>query len=401
MISYYYSISVIVFLSLLASLVVASDAETNSAQQIIIDWVRENGGYFSNKQEFRRAIPGDATSHFGIFAKDDIQRGEVLTRVPWKCVITQEDKEEDSQQNPYFFCGSTRMLIDEMRKGEESFFAPYTAYLRSQPRGKIPSDWSDVGKDLLKQVLGGDKLPPDDVTDLGGLWQQLCYQGAPIDDLAQQALMEFHARADDNFLVPLYDLYNHAQDEKSNASVGVFTSEKQEVRATRSISRGEEIAFSYNMAQHQDSWTKNFYGTPEFLRDYGFVEPFPQRWMFDEIRFRFELTKDDNGAIKLTWLSGPDTRYFDFMREQLERLRSSVKPILEEIEKKAEAGEAAGEKSSDIPRPTELKTIRQYFDALNIAMETAIQAEHEVVETDDDDDEDDDYDYDVDDDNEL
>mmetsp|Transcript_22156 Transcript_22156/g.33493 ORF Transcript_22156/g.33493 Transcript_22156/m.33493 type:complete len:396 (+) Transcript_22156:126-1313(+) len=388
-----YSITIILLVSiLLTSASLAAD--DTSAQESIVDWVRENGGHFSRKQEFRRAIPGDTTSHFGIFAKENIQKGELLTRVPWKCIITRKNMEED-KRNPYFFCGSTRMLIDEIKKGEESFFAPYTAYLKSQPRGKIPSDWSAPGKDLLNEVLGEDALPPDYATGLIDFWQHSCaYQGAQIGPLEQQALVEYHSRADDQFLIPLYDLYNHAQDEMSNGSIGVFKGDKQELRATRAISRGEEIAFSYNFATHQDSWTKKYYGTSEFLRDFGFVESFPQRWVFDEDSFRFDLKKDADGEIELTWLSEPDKEYFDFIREQLERLRFGVKPILEDIEKQVQNGLVAGKVPADLPLPAEMKTIRQYFDSLKSAMEAAIKSEHEVNPTDDDvnDDNDDDDD---------
>ena len=42
----------------------------------------------------------------------------------------------------------------------------------------------------------------------------------------------------------------------------------------------EEIYASYDMCRHCGD-KKESYGTPEIMRDYGFVEEYPQRWVFE------------------------------------------------------------------------------------------------------------------------
>jgi len=404
------TILIVLSFSLLAKIlpcigeVVARGDDDTSAQHRIMEWIRSNGGHFSEKQEFRRAIiPGDddSSTYFGIFATKDIKKDDLLCSVPWKCVITGRNLKKKDKINPYFFCGSTRVLIDEIRKGEESFFEPYVSYLMDQSRGVIPSDWSNAGKELLNELLGGERsknqLPPSDAVSLIEIWENSCYEsdenGFPNRSLKQQALVEYHTRADDEALVPLYDLYNHAQDEKSNGVTEVFWGEKQDVRANRDILQGEEISMSYNFAIHQNTWTKKYYGTPEFLRDYGFVEPLPQRWTFTEQGFGFDLKKDDStggDGIELTWLKQPDGEAYLSLTQQLERLRFAFKPRLDSIEKTIEEGKPAGS-DADIPSPEELKTIRQYFEAMKTAISKAIDVV-DAADSHDDNNDDDDWD---------
>ena len=109
----------------------------------VIDWVVENGGYFNPKQEIRRIFPGGP---FGIFATSRIEKGELIASVPWKCVMTAGTDDFET----FVHCGTTQFIIDEMHKGDASFFAPYTAYLLSAPPVNIPSMWSDDAKNLLK-----------------------------------------------------------------------------------------------------------------------------------------------------------------------------------------------------------------------------------------------------------
>mmetsp|Transcript_32049 Transcript_32049/g.73726 ORF Transcript_32049/g.73726 Transcript_32049/m.73726 type:complete len:1237 (-) Transcript_32049:124-3834(-) len=346
--------------------------DDTTPQQKIIQWTVSNGGYFSSKQEFRRAIPGDPSSIFGIFAKEDIKKGELLTSVPWKCIIHSPfevlDRGYTTDKNEYFDCTSTSFLIDEMKKGNTSFFEPYITYMLDQPRGKIPSDWSDAGKNLLEMVIGYDMLPPQDAVGLVDVWKKLCHVEGN-DPLETQMMVEYYARCDDNILVPVYDLYNHANGYRKN---GIYTTTwgiKQDFFAFRDIQKGEEINHSYSQNDNQDEDTQENYDTPQFLRDYGFVEPFPQRWSFDEGKVRFDLNVSDD-VSQVTWRGEkPDFESVKFMQEQLWRLLDKVEPRLEAIEEIVENQEHEG---NTVPPPSEVATIRQYFDALYNALEAAV-----------------------------
>lgn len=125
-------------------------------QMNVVEWVRENGGYWNPKQEFRRLVPGDASTPFGVFARETIKKDELVASVPWKCIMTAGTDTWET----YMHCNTTRFIIEEMRKGNDSFYAPYTAYLMSAPPVNIPSMWSQPAKDLLREVIGWKQLPP-------------------------------------------------------------------------------------------------------------------------------------------------------------------------------------------------------------------------------------------------
>jgi len=382
--------------------------DDTTSQKNIIDWVRSNGGYFSSKQEFRRAVPGDPSSFFGIFTTDDIVEGELLTSVPWKCIINESDNSDEL--NLYFHCASKRKLISEMRKGDKSFYEPYTKYLLNQPRGKIPSDWSNAGKRLLEGViLGYDMLPPANSIHLLRLWKDWCNVEDDDfkDQLAQQAMIEYHTRGDDAVLIPLYDLHNHAQNMAVNVLVQVESGVKQNVVAKRSIRKGEQIGFSYNKSPHVDASDHKYYGTPEFLRDYGFIEPMPQRWWIKKIGFDVEErnhnTDDDDTGVKITWLCKPTPENETYLKDQLARLMTDVQPKLNKIKEVSGVGSCNNKQSvncssePNVPPQSELVVILQYFDTLTTVISAALQSFSNLEESLDDCCNDD-YDYDYDDD---
>lgn len=51
------------------------------------------------------------------------------------------------------------------------------------------------------------------------------------------------------------------------------------VRASRIIEAGEELYTSQNLCDDCEGKNEGNYGTLELLRDYGFIENFPQRWI--------------------------------------------------------------------------------------------------------------------------
>lgn len=282
-----------------------------------------------------------------------------------------------------------------MRLGDESFFAPYTNYLRQQPRGKLPSDWSEAGKQLLLQVIRDDNdLPPDHAVDMLELWREQC--GVVGDDdiaLQELAVLEHVLRSDDENLVPLYDLYNHANGERRNAIVKVKPGEMQTIHASRDIEAGEQIHISYNIGSHLSEYSNKYYSTPEFLRDYGFIESMPQRWVwaFDELELGFELS-NSTGEVKLQWMDwvvdwfhlSREREYISafrsFLRRQLHRLVDHVEPLLLQVGEKVGENscrvhvkeEDGGVEALPLPTPQELATIRQYSSALQRAIELAL-----------------------------
>lgn len=185
-------------------------AESESMDFGLVDWITSvEGGYFNPKQEIRRENPDDPNSLLGVFAKEKIEKGELLSQVPWTAIIDDRDYEpedEEMEENTQLACGTVRNLAEEMRLGKDSDFAPYVLYLLNQPRGQIPSGWSPAGQALLRRLLGGTdeyyQMPPQYAfTWLEVDWYTYC--GGDRDDplLAHAALMVIQ-RGDDEVMVP-------------------------------------------------------------------------------------------------------------------------------------------------------------------------------------------------------
>lgn len=237
--------------------------EDISLQMNVVEWVRDNGGYWNPKQEFRRVVPGDTSTPFGVFATSTIEEDELIASVPWKCIMTAGTDEWET----YMHCNTTRFIIDEMRKGDDSFFSPYTAYLLSAPPVNIPSMWSDPAKLLLRKIIGKKQLPPKRATLwMTKYWKEEC--DGSDDPFEIQAAMQLVSRGDDDTLTPVYDMYNHRNGKWLNTKPKMIEEKRHEMYASQTIEKGDQIFLSYNLCA--DCFNRHYnFGTPEILRDYG------------------------------------------------------------------------------------------------------------------------------------
>lgn len=309
-------------LALILPPAVDADVEEGfSSQYNVVEWLRENGGYFNEKQRFGRGSSESAP--IGVFASQDIPQGEVLTTVPWKCVIATGTGDWSDR----VYCDTVKLLVKEMRKGDESFFGPYVNYLLAFPPFYLPTDWTIQGRTLLKKFLGKDGWDVNDSITRG--WIRYC--GGSADDAFEiQAAMLLASRGDDDTLTPVYDMYNHHNGKCFNTESYHVEDVKHEIRASRTIQAGEEIYLSYS---HCTNCFNRFYnyGTPEIFRDYAFVENYPQRWIFHEKAFGFDVDEDDNGKLQVTWLDGklhPEfEKRYKVTKESVEYLVSEISRI--------------------------------------------------------------------------
>ena len=148
----------------------------------IFEWIHNApGGFYHPDQDFR-ADP--ETGAMGVFATKDIPEGTTLVRVPWSHLIKSDDPEEAGQ----LCCGTVESLARELRKGEESEYAPYIKYVQNQAVDQIPSGWSAQGKAFLQEIVGGadaksQVLPPEDPSHwLVDDWFKRC-GGDPNDEI--------------------------------------------------------------------------------------------------------------------------------------------------------------------------------------------------------------------------
>ena len=82
---------------------------------------------------------------------------------------------------------------------------------------------------------------------------------------------------------------------------------------------------SFNMCEDCSGRART-YGTFEILRDYGFVEQYPQRCTFPEtVGFEVYETIDGSGELSLVWIiSKPDENDIEFLEEVLLELEFLV-----------------------------------------------------------------------------
>lgn len=241
---------------------------------------------------------GEETTPPNLPSTTGIEEGDIIARIPWDVIIKPSNYREDRFWN----CEALEELYHQFQLGEEEEegsesstpYAPYVRYLKNQPRGRIPSEWTTAGRHLLYTLLDrhdddDEGLPP--VKDSKGYkttWLTEC--GGEDTDLAKAAFYQFTSRDEDTLMVPFYDMCNHSNDPAKLNTV----SEKPErpglpfiLRAIRDIHPGEQIYISYNRCHrcwydksYTDCVSYSHYGTSDIFDVFGFVEDFPQSWKF-------------------------------------------------------------------------------------------------------------------------
>ena len=211
---------------------------------------------------------------------------------------------------------------------------------------------------------------------------ETCY-GQVEDSLYRHAAMLVKSRADYQFMVPFYDMMNHhnklvnvAHRYYPYSGVGSSPIEQTgyEIITTKAITASEQLYLSYNQGNICIEYI-DWFGTPEMFLHFGFVEPMPQRWLFDFARMKFDLNyKDDNessGEIVANFLVPPSERGIALLQEELARLESYS------TRHRNTNYESVGISSS------EWQSLWQYYDALHDALTYAIEQSNSVELTED------------------
>ena len=237
------SFSIVVLLSL---------ANASSAEKLtddIIQWVRSKGGFFNEKLEIRREDESDASSPFGVYARENITRHENLMMVPKECYIDVSEKANDINLTSWdlsFYvyrqnlCTLSKKLKQELSLGpERSKYGPYIKYLQSQRAGQLPAMWSKAGKDLLRKILpeGSDAV---DWMDMYYKEQLGCIQG---DNPEDEHILEMTVqRSFDTALIPIWDMVNHDNFDINTENDPMYDNGGIQVRASEDIPADEEVS---------------------------------------------------------------------------------------------------------------------------------------------------------------
>jgi hypothetical protein len=259
-----------------------------TTNDVLLQWVLEQGGYWNPTQE----LGYDDSGVLGVFATEAIEAGEVLAQIPWTVVIVAGLTSDDPDR--FESCETVQLLKQELEKGHLSNYSAYTTALKETAqvhRRLLPAYWSPKGQDLLRMILN-DTLPPKDMFMVNFEWKKECEM---IDEVATLLVM---THGEDFGMIPITDRYNS----RGGDYVGAYFSKEAntsdtiavEVSAWRDLEPGEQIYTHYDYDQT---------GTPELLRDYGFVEAYPQRYIFHEQRIAFVVDFDDEDNLEVDWLS--------------------------------------------------------------------------------------------------
>lgn len=258
----------VLLLTVLVGFGSASNSKVNLGQAQI-EWLRSRGGFFHSKLELQPLFKDDpSNSPVGVFTTADIREDETLIILPQKCLLTSEGGSGET-------CDTARNLMKQRELGDKSEFAPYVNYIfDGKHKGHLPSSWSDAGKELLHTVIGSE-LPPEYVSDIS--FEEDC--GGTGAEAEEEAYLLVVRRSWDDKMLPVYDMCNHRNGKWKNVdSNSAHKGEDITVYATRDIKAGEQLYLSYNECADCDF--AHTYALPEMVRDFGFVEELPRRFVF-------------------------------------------------------------------------------------------------------------------------
>eukprot|EP00536_Pseudo-nitzschia_multiseries_P015382 jgi/Psemu1/327878/estExt_fgenesh1_pg.C_8750001 len=324
---------------------------------------------FSEKLEIRRVNPENPASHWGVFATDHIDAKEDLFHIPRDCYInvfdpldmTQEDWKEPYHKN---VCNLTHRLKDEMELGEKSEYAPYISYLKTQKPGQLPANWSKEGKDVLRHVA----IPNSPMVDwIDWYFQQTNCIG---DDPYEVHLLEMTIqRCFDTALIPIWDMVNHDNGRINTEDDSMHLEDGLRVRAKRDLAAGEEIFASYDLCK--DCFDlEDYVGTPEILKDFGFVENYPHRWVFMEPYTWIEIHEgkgsDNNEGQKLLYFGE------EYGQEPLAIQEDQVLYLRNELDRLKKVGAAVLQHQGSVP-DHEWRVILQFYDAAVADLSTVLE----------------------------
>jgi len=357
------------------------DADTLSTN--LIKWLRDNGAYINDTL----VVKNDG-SYRGIFATQDMDAGERVCSVPSNLIIQPTEELMQNEDVEATDCITIKAVMNAISDGDDA--TPYGKYLAAQTSGYLPTFWSDSGKDLLSTMLKSarkerltesrsedynplqyDELPPHGVRDMIDELKRDCNAGDLINDPKYLlAAMLVTSRADYDYMIPFYDMFNH-----NNAKYNIQHDESQEndereiasshlgFTLSKSIKAGEELLLSYNRCDICSD-RLDWFGTPEMWLQYGFVESIPQRWLFDFARVKFELEWKDgdesSGEVVVNFLVPMSSEGKRLLQEELTRLDTFA----------AEHRHKSHEEYGDMSR-FEWESLWQYYDALHNAMTIA------------------------------
>mmetsp|Transcript_15640 Transcript_15640/g.23687 ORF Transcript_15640/g.23687 Transcript_15640/m.23687 type:complete len:376 (+) Transcript_15640:118-1245(+) len=354
-----FSLLVIFFLDVTAA---EKDGALHTVKEMM-DWVRSNGGFISEKVDIRRMDPNDKLSPFGVFATKDIDEKENILHIPKSLYVSPLGSLGENETLYYDgVCQSAHTLMKETKLGDESKYAPYLRYLKIQKQGALPATYSKAGKDILRQVFP----PGHDGVD----WIDKHFRESGCilkdDTFAEHAVALVIQRGFDGTLIPIWDMVNHDNGRINTDHNPIHSDQGISVHASQPIPAGEQLYNTYDDCVDCGA-VSAYWGTPEILRDFGFVEDYPQRWvyMYQDVWFQLDHSNDeytvifDEGEPEEDYWGIPKGEAVQFLLGELRRLDELATLV-------------SGTRPKEIPEH-EWNTITQFHHATRVALREVIK----------------------------
>mmetsp|Transcript_19416 Transcript_19416/g.44226 ORF Transcript_19416/g.44226 Transcript_19416/m.44226 type:complete len:808 (-) Transcript_19416:260-2683(-) len=357
-------------------------SEDDSSYQMfrnILDWSYSMSSFstgssspvsFSPKLELRREGPNEhtASSLRGLFAIEDIKKGETVMFHSWDAVLSYGDE-------GWPMCNMARTLLSEMTEVEvernSDFMTSFVDFLRSQwdIHGDIPTNCSQGGRGMLRTIALNQ--PTNFQHDEVSMWIDQC----ELDDTdASRKVVSTIIRNEDyDVLNPIQMVINHRSGIYHN--VDFYQNEEGiECVARRNVEAGSQIYLSYSNCPNCD---EDDFDTLQILEKYGFIEDYPRTFQYftlddddDEQKVKFRINEleheNKNNTFKIIFSPKSTIRakHVLFFCRELDRLE-----LIESLKK---------ESKSYIPA-REWDVVWTYHDVLTTALDQAIVAAAQIL----------------------
>jgi hypothetical protein len=108
----------------------------------LIDWLRDNGAYINEKLVIKQFDPSFPR---GIYALEDMEKGETVCKIPWALILKPNHYEHVhvKAREELSDCGTIESVYHAIT-AERDEMTPYGKYLLNQPQAYTAAFWSQV-----------------------------------------------------------------------------------------------------------------------------------------------------------------------------------------------------------------------------------------------------------------
>ena len=292
----------------------------NGSHSRVVEWILLNGGDLNPKQEVRYiGCDPTAFNSYGVFAVEDIDEGEILTRIPKNLILSDADDD---------YCS----LIDKFPDTDEdkSAFTPYIKHIMMLENFKPLELWSDLASRLLFKIVELNLPPTKSSEYFRDIFIELVEEDCEIKiyppEIAYFMQVMDIILGERIGLVPFADFYNHRRGKNSNVNHPIIDDDGTVTFiASKPIKAGDQLYLDIEMNRNMT--------THEYFYLTGSIEDYPQKWVIGEnLKFIVDRLEVESQATNITWLS-PQPSYIDilFLENELERLQSLNEKEMMEI----------------------------------------------------------------------